>query len=101
MVDVGREEAHVPVADVLHRPTALLLPTPQQRVDDLEQEVFQEVGVLLEHPRRDQQLPLTAAAVLDAVQQVRLARPLVAEHRNHLRVRAWVAAVEIDDREQL
>ena len=57
--------------------------------------------VLLVGAGRDEQLPGAVGAVLDRVQQVRLARPLVAEDRHHLGVRRRVVAVQIDDAEQL
>src|SRR5262249_29589783 len=60
-----------------------------------------EVGVLLVDAGRDQHLPGAAVAVLDGVEQVGLAGPLVAEHRHDLGVRGRVVAVQVDDAEQL
>ena len=76
---------------------AALFAAAQKSVDDLEQQVFEKVGVLLVYAGRDQQLPGALAAMLDRVQQVGLARPLVPEHRDHLGVGGGVIAVQVDD----
>ena len=96
----AEQPAHQLLADVLERPDALLLAAAEQRVDDLEQQVFEELGVLLVDAGRDEQLPRPAAAVLDRVQQVRLAGALVAEDRHDLGVRRRVVAVQVDDAEE-
>ena len=94
----AEQPAHELVADVLERPDALLLAAAEQRVDDLEQQVFEEVGVLLVDAGRDEQLPRPAAAVLDRVQQVRLARPPCCRGPGTTsRVRRRVVAVQVDD----
>ncbi len=98
---LSQQLPHEQVADRVQRPQVLLLAAAEQGVDDLEQQVFQEFGVALVSARRDQQLPLAAGAVLDRVQQVRLARALVAQHGNDLGVHARRGAVQIDDVEQL
>ena len=96
----GEEAAGEHFADEFERPHALLPAPAEEGVDDLEEQVFEEVRVLLEHAGRDEQLPRPGAAVLDAVQQVRLARALVAEDRDDLGVRRRVRPVLIDDREE-
>ena len=102
---VAQRDAELPadelLADVFERPHALLLSTPEQRVDDLEQQIFQEIRVLLIHAGRDEQLPRAFGAVLDRMQQVRLARSFVADHRHNFRMRARVAAVQVHHAEEL
>ncbi len=89
------------VADEVQRPYALLPPAAEQRINNLIQQVFEEVGVLLVDAGGDEQLPSAFGAVLDRVQQVRLAGPLVAEHRHDLGVGGRVVAVQVHDAEQL
>ena len=88
-------------ADVLQRPLAALFAAAQERVDHLKQQILEEIRVFLISARRDKQLPSAVGAMLDRVQQVRLARALVAEHGDHLRVRSRIVAIEVDDREEL
>ena len=80
---------------------SFLLAAAQESIDELEKEIFEEIAVFLVDAGRDQQLPGSFVAVLDRVQQVRLARPLVTQDRHHFRMRARVVAVEIDDAEKL
>jgi hypothetical protein len=96
-----QEPAGQLLADELDRPAAALRPTAEERVDDLEQDVFEEVGPLLVRPGSDKKLPAVGRAVLDRVEQVGLARPLVAEHGDDLGVRRRVVAVQIDDGQKL
>src|SRR5262249_30871759 len=86
--------------DVIERPYAALFSAAKQRIDDLKQQVLEKIRVLLVHARCDQQLPGAVATVLDRVEKVRLAGPLVAEHGDNFRMSVWVVAVEIDDREK-
>src|SRR5207253_6290453 len=80
------------LADVFQRSFAALLAAAQKRVDHLKEEILEKLRVLLIRSRRDEQLPGAAGAVLDRVQKVGLARALVAEHGDHLRVRARIVA---------
>jgi hypothetical protein len=97
---IAQQSADDVLADMFQRPNSALFAAAKQRVNDLEKQVFEEVRVLLVNPRRDQELPGTVSAVLDRVQQVRLAGALVAEYRNDFRVRARVVSVQVNDREQ-
>ena len=97
----AEQPANELAAHEFQRPGPLLLAAAQERVDDLEQQIFQELAVLLISPRRHQQLPGAVAAMLDRIQKVRLARPFVAEHRHHLRVCRRIVTIEIDDAEEL
>ena len=65
--------------------------------DDLKQQVFEKIGVFLIRTRRHQKLPGAARTVLDRVEQMRLARSLVAKDRHHFGVRSQRLPVEIDD----
>ena len=87
-------------ADVIERPHAALLAAAEQRVDDLEEQVFEEIAVFLVNAGRDEHLPGAVAAVLDGVEQVGLARALVAQDRHDFRMGHRIVAIEIDDAEQ-
>ena len=97
----AEQPANQLAAHEFQRPGPLLLAAAQERVDDLEQQVFQKLAVLLISPRRHQQLPGAVAAMFDRVEKVRLTRPFIAEHRHHLRVRRRIVTIEIDDAEEL
>ena len=85
------------LAEILEGSLSLLLPAAQERVDDLEEQVFEEVGILLIDAGRHEQLPLARGAVLDRMQQMRLTGALVAQHRHHFRMRVRIVAIEIDN----
>ena len=91
---------HEQLADGGERPDALLLAAAEQRVEHLEQQILEEVGVFLVNAGRDDELPRAAGAVLDRVEQVRLARALIAEDGDDFGVRERVVAVEVDDGEE-
>ncbi len=98
---LAEQAAHELFADELQRPGALLPAAAEQGVDELEQKVFQKIHISLIRSRRDEQLPRRLGAVLDGVEQMRLAGPLVAQHRDHFRVHRGGVAVQIDDGEEL
>src|SRR5262249_25107508 len=98
----GTEEpADEQLAGVLQGPGVLLPAAAEQGVDELEEQVLEEVGVLLVDARGDQQLPGALRAVLDRVEQVGLAGALVAQHRDDLGVGGGGQAVEVDDGQEL
>ena len=61
---VAEQPADDVFAHVVERADAALFAAAQKRVDDLEQQVFEKVGVLLVYAGRDQQLPGSFAAKL-------------------------------------
>ena len=89
------------LAEEFQRPPALLLAAAQQRVDDLEQQIFEKIAVALIGARRDQQLQGPVAGMLDRMQQVRLAGPLVAQDRHHFRVQPRRGPIQLHHALQL
>ena len=64
-------------------------------VDQLKEEILEEVRIFLIAAGRDEQLSGAFAPVLDGVQEVRLARALVAEHGHDLGVRGRLIAIQV------
>src|SRR5262249_54879944 len=89
------------LADDLQGPDALLPASAQKRIDHLKKQVFQEIGILLIGPRRYQHLPAAVVAMLDRVEQVGLARSLVAEHRHDFGMNVGIVSVQINDAQKL